>query len=174
MILETGRLVLRPMAMEDAPALFAILGDPEVMRFWDRAALPRVTTVEAQIEGELAAMAAGGFFYWTVLKDGDAIGSIDISHIDSIDAWSGFAFRRDHWGQGFAREAMAAVAGHAFGPLRLIGLMARVQVGNRRAARLLQSLGFQERGPLPDIVRDGEARACVRYRLDKSISPNGK
>jgi RimJ/RimL family protein N-acetyltransferase len=174
MILKTGRLVLRPMAMEDAPALFAILGDPEAMRFWDRAALPRVTTVQAQIEDELAAMAAGGFFYWTVLKDDEAIGSIDLSHIDGMDAWTGFAFHRDHWGQGFAREALGAVAGHAFGPLRLIGLMARVQTGNRRAVRLLQSVGFQERGALPDIVRDGETRACMRYRLDKSISPNGK
>ena len=60
MILETSRLVLRPMTMADAPALFAILGDAEAMEFWGRPPLPRLATVEAQMADELAAMQALG------------------------------------------------------------------------------------------------------------------
>ena len=167
MILKTDRLTLRAMAEGDAPALFAILGDPAAMAFWDRAALPRQTTVEAQMADELAAMAAGGFVYWTVLNDGEAIGSIDLSQIDGLDAWLGFAFRRDLWGQGLAREAVAAVIAHAFGPMRLIRLQARVQTANYRAIRMLESLGFQNESAVPDIVREGEYRACMRYGLNK-------
>ena len=51
----------------------------------------------------------GRFRYWTVLRDGDAIGSIDLSH-HGRHATPGPAllFRRDN-GAGLAREAMAAV-----------------------------------------------------------------
>jgi ribosomal-protein-alanine N-acetyltransferase len=172
MILTTERLVLRPMEAGDAPGLFAILGDPDAMAFWDRAALPRLATMEAQMADELAAMAAGGFVYWTVLKDGDAIGSIDLN-VDGLDAWTGFAFRRDRWGQGFAREALIAVIDNAFGSLRLNRLMARVQSGNHRARRLLQAVGFQREGPLPAISRDGVPRAVCLYSLNRSAMKKG-
>ena len=173
MILSTSRLVLRPMEQADAPALFAILGDPTVMAFWDRDALPRLATVEAQMADELAAIAAGGFLYWTVLNGGDAIGNIDLSHIDGQQAWTGFAFRRDIWGHGFAREALDAVIGNAFGPLQLNRLMARVQTANSRARRLLETLEFQEEGELPGISRGAETRACLRYGRSKSATRNG-
>ena len=173
MILRTDRLVLRPMIAADAPALFAILGNPEVMAFWDRPALPRLATVEAQMADELAAMSRGGFLYWTVLKHGDAIGAIDLNHIDGTDAWTGFAFRRDVWGKGFAREALATVIQNAFGPLGLIRLMARIQTGNDRARRLLESVGFRRTGDLPAILRDGEPRLCSRYSLNRSTTTNG-
>jgi len=163
--LKTARLVLRPMVMQDAPALFAILGDRQAMAHWHRPALPRLATVEAQMEDELAAVAAGSCFYWTVLCNADAIGTIDLSKIEGRQAWTGFAFRRDTWGQGLAREAMAAVIGHAFSPLRLDHLMARVRTGNAPALRLLNSLGFEAdlsgSGPWDEgifVLRKGKTR----------------
>ena len=173
MILTTQRLLLRPMQPGDAPALFAILGDAEAMAFWDRPALPRLATVEAQMADELAAMAAGGFLYWTVLKAAEAIGAVDLSNMDGHSASAGFAFRRDMWGRGMAREAMAALIGNAFGPLGLSRLTARVQNGNQRALKLLEALGFQKERELPGIVRDGEQRGCALYGLSKSVSRNG-
>ncbi len=173
MILKTQRLLLRPMAEADAPALFAILGDSGAMTFWDRDALPRLATAQAQMADELAAMAAGGFFYWTVLRGGDAVGFIDLSHIDGFEAWTGFAFRRDVWGQGLAREALAAVIAHALGPLGLSRLMARVQTANLRARRLLEGVGFQKDGELPGVARGGEIRPRLLYGLNRSAKKNG-
>ena len=103
MILQTARLTLRPLGQQDAPALFAILGDGETMAHWDRAPLPRLATVEAQLADELAAMAAGRFQCWIVLRGQDAIGTIDLSDRNGQSARAGFAFRRDVWGQGLAR-----------------------------------------------------------------------
>ena len=79
------------MAARDAPALFTILGDEEAMAFWHRPRLPRLATVEALLADELAAMAQGGFHYWTRLKDEDAIGGIDLSYDDGTSAWPGCA-----------------------------------------------------------------------------------
>ena len=172
--LTTPRLVLRPMVMEDAPALFAILGDSEAMAYWDRPALPRLATVQAQLADELAGMAAGGFWFWTVFQAGNAIGSIDLDHSDGIDAWTGFAFRRDCWGQGLAREALGAAIGQAFGSMGLNHLMARVQAGNARAIALLERLGFQARGGLPAVMREGESRSCLRFVQDISAMAKGR
>jgi ribosomal-protein-alanine N-acetyltransferase len=170
MILRTARLLLRPMARADAPALFAILGDAEAMRFWDRPPLPRLATVEAQMEDELAAMAAGRFFAWMAVLDGDAVGSLDLKPAGAGEAWTGFAFRRDVWGRGLAREAMEAVIGHALGTMNLGRLMARVQSGNGRAVHLLEALGYGRDGALADVVREGETRAVARYVLDRMSS----
>jgi ribosomal-protein-alanine N-acetyltransferase len=171
MILQTSRLILRPLQGEDAAGLFAIFGDAQAMAFWDRGPLPRVATVEAMIADEMAGAATGSFLYWTVLKERNIIGSIDLSHIVGSHAWTGFLFRRDVWGQGLAREALAGVIADAFGRLRLSRLGARIQTSNRRAARLLESSGFYKEGVLPDVLRDGERRACVRYGLVRSKSP---
>lgn len=164
MILQTARLTLRPLQMGDAASLFAILGDAQAMRFWHRPPLPRLATVQAQLADELAAMAAGGFFYWTVVKDGDAIGSIDLSHIENGAAQTGFLFRRDQWGRGYAREAMTAVIGQALGALRLDELSALAHRDNLRAASLLARLEFQ--------AEDGPGEAS-RFILRRSAMKKG-
>ncbi len=161
------------MAARDAPALFTILGDEEAMAFWHRPRLPRLATVEALLADELAAMAQGGFHYWTMLKDEDAIGGIDLSYDDGTSAWAGFLLRKDQWGQGYGREALAAVTDYAFGPMGLNLLMAQVQRGNGRAVRLLQSLGFQEEGPLADVMREDGPRPTVRFSLNRSSKAQG-
>jgi ribosomal-protein-alanine N-acetyltransferase len=142
MNMTTKRLRLKPMAQSDAPALFAILGDPAAMRFWQRPPIQRLAVVEDMVREQIAA--APLCRYWTVWRDGDAIGSCDLSFISPQDgqAQTGFLFRRDQWGQGFATEAMAAVTRHAFETLGLSLLVARTHVENRPARRLLERLGF--------------------------------
>ena len=53
-----------------AIAIFAILRDPAAMAFWDRPPLTRLAVAEEIVREQIAAMAAGGPLYWTVLKDG--------------------------------------------------------------------------------------------------------
>ena len=55
MILTTERLVLRPQETSDSVALFAILGDPQAMRFWSRPAVPRLAVVDEIIRVAVAA-----------------------------------------------------------------------------------------------------------------------
>ena len=164
MILETGRLSLRPLRGTDAPALFAILGDAEAMKFWDRPAIARAATAAEIVTGQLAAMEDGHFLYWTVWRNGEAIGSVDLSGLDFSHRRGeiGFLFRRDQWGQGYGREAVGAVIGHAFGQLKLERLEARALAANMPAKKLLRFLGFMPEGRLSGhVLRDG-----VRHDVD--------
>jgi [ribosomal protein S5]-alanine N-acetyltransferase len=178
MILKTARLVLRPMALDDAPALFAILGDDAAMRFWDRPAIRRLAVIEEMVREQLAAMAEGDCLYWTVWNKADAIGSLDLSFMTQDEAQFGFLFRRDCWGFGFAAEASAAVITYAFEALDLARLTARIHAGNRAAARVLVKTGFMLEEMRPGYRLDsGKSVTCEFYaRLrprDMSSSRNG-
>jgi RimJ/RimL family protein N-acetyltransferase len=164
MVLETERLRLSPLQLSDAPALLTILRDPEAMEFWHRPAITRAATGSEIVAAQLAAMADGQFLYWTVWREENAIGSVDLSALDYGHKRGevGFLFRRDQWGFGFGREAVAALIAHAFGPLKLERLEARIHAGNRRAKTLVMALGFQPEGRLRGhLLRDG-----IRHDVD--------
>jgi RimJ/RimL family protein N-acetyltransferase len=164
MILKTERLSLRPLRSTDAPALFAILGDAEAMKFWDRPAIARTATATEIVASQLAAMEDGHFLYWTVWRNDDAIGSVDLSGLDFSHRRGelGFLFRRDQWGQGYGREAMGALIHHAFHQLKLERLEAKVHAANMPAKKLLGLLGFLPEGCLSGhVLRDG-----IRHDVD--------
>lgn len=57
--LETERLLLRAMREDDAPALFAIYGDPEVMRYASDDPFPDLSTVSLMLRSVTRLLAEG-------------------------------------------------------------------------------------------------------------------
>jgi len=161
--LKTARLILRPQEQADAPALFAILSDARAMRFWNRSTIDRLAVVEELLRGQQQAMAGGQCCYWTLFQDGEAIGSIDLSLIESGSAELGFLLRPERWGQGLASEAVGAVIAHAFDGLFLSRIAAAVQTENRAAARVLEKNGFKRIDSRPALLADGTRRHCDFY-----------
>ena len=177
MTLVTERLRLVPLQDADAPFLFTMLRDPEVMEFWHHPAIARASTGSEIVAGQLAAMADGQFLYWTVWRGEQAIGSVDLSALDftHLRGDLGFLFRRDQWGQGYGREAVNALIAHAFGPLKLERLEARIHAANKRAKKLVMALGFQPEGRLRGhLLRDGTRHDVDVFGLLKtSMTKNG-
>ena len=167
MILQTSRLILRPQEQADAQALFAILGDDEAMRFWNRPAIHRLAVIEDMLREQQTAMAQGLCRYWTMIQGDDAIGSIDLSLIQDGSAELGFLVRRDCWSQGLASEAVGAVIGHGFGALGLVRLAAAVQTANPAAARVLEKNGFLRVESRAVTITSGERRDCTFYLLTR-------
>jgi ribosomal-protein-alanine N-acetyltransferase len=161
-ILKTDRLTLRPQQQDDAPALFAILGDARAMRFWNRSTITRLAVVEELVREQQVAMGDGLCRYWTLVHEEDAIGSVDFSLIQDGSAELGFLLRPDCWGAGLATEAVGAVIAHGFGGLSLTRLAAAVQTENRAAARVLEKNGFRliESRMVPI---NGQSRDCSFY-----------
>jgi RimJ/RimL family protein N-acetyltransferase len=164
MILQTDRLTLRPMREGDAAALFAILGDPHAMRFWDRPAIARLAVAQDMVAEQLDWMAEGQCRYWTVWREDDALGSVDLSLIRGRGAELGILIRRDRWSMGFGGEAVAAVLAEAFGPMRLLRVRARIHAQNRAAARLLTRAAFRLEESHPNFpLPGGGVRPCEVY-----------
>ena len=168
-ILETERLRLKPLSIGDEANLYPLLGDPEVMAFWDVAEIEDPEVVAQIVAGQVEAMRHGRALYWAIrtLADGRFLGSCDLSE---IDRWHrrgevGFMLGREAWGQGYAHEAMQGVIAFA-GAGGVRKLTARTHLGNRRSEALLQKLGFAEEGLLRGhILKDGERRDCHVFGL---------
>jgi RimJ/RimL family protein N-acetyltransferase len=168
-ILETQRLVLRPVEPDDWRSLYPIMSDPIVMAHWDSSEIEDPEAVEHMIAAQVEDMSAGAGCYWAVERSDDHafLGACDLSDID----WRhrrgevGFVLAADAWGRGFGLEAMRAVVDHAAG-LGLKRLWARAHAGNERSERLLKRLGFEEEGYLRGhIQRAGERRDCKIFGL---------
>lgn len=166
MILKTERLILRPQALADAPDLYAILSDPQAMRFWNRPAIARLAVVEELVREQQAAMAQGICRYWTLVRDGNAIGSVDLSMIEDGAAELGFLLRSDCWGMGLASEAVGTVIAHGLVAHRLRRLAAVVQTANRAAGRVLEKNGFTIVESRSVLMADGKSKDCAFYLRD--------
>lgn len=169
MILETERLVLRPIEPDDWRALYPIMSDPVVMAHWDSTEIEDPDVLQQLIQAQMEDMARGAGWYWTIERGEPRalLGACDLSDID----WRhrrgeiGFLLAQAAWGQGYGIEAMRAVVDYA-GSLGLKRLWARVHVGNERSERLLHALGFEDEGYLRGhIQRAGERRDCKIYGL---------
>jgi ribosomal-protein-alanine N-acetyltransferase len=168
-ILETERLVLRPVDPADWCSLYPIMSDPVVMAHWDSSEIEDPEAVQHMIAAQVRDMASGAAHYWAVERSQDQtfLGACDLSDID----WRhrrgevGFVLAAEAWGHGYGLEAMRAVVAHAAG-LGLKRLWARSHAGNERSERLLKRLGFEEEGYLRGhIQRAGERRDCRIFGL---------
>lgn len=169
MILETERLVLRPIARSDWSALHPIMCDPRVMAYWDNAVVEDPSLVEQMLAAEVEEMAAGRGCYWAIelAADRTFLGTCEIADIDRRHRRGeiGFLLAGSAWGQGYGLEAVRAVTDHAAG-LGLKRLWARTHAGNERSERLLERVGFEFEGYLRGhIQRAGERRDCKVFGL---------
>ena len=170
MILETERLTLTPLTVEDAPYVYPFMSDPEVMAHLDRAPIEDPDEVKATVAAQVAQMIDRGALYWAIrhTHSGAFLGYCELVDLD----WRhhrgelGFIIGREGWGQGFATEAAAALLAHCASPLGLKRMIARTQVGDIRSEKVLRKLGFEEEGYLKGHVdRDGERRDCRLFGL---------
>ncbi len=146
-VLETERLVLRRLTLEDAAFMRRLVNEPAWLEFiGDRG----VRTVEDAREylrkGALDSYERLGFGLWAVVPRGgeSPIGICGLVKRDFLDdADLGFAFFPEFWGRGYGREAAAAVVAHARRDLGFRRVVAITVPGNRRSIALLETIGFE-------------------------------
>ena len=168
-VLETERLRLDPLSVEDAEAIFPILVDPEVLSYWDAPEPDDPDVVGHVVRGQVEAMQAGRAMHWAMrtLAGPTFVGCFDLTEIDRRHrrAEVGFMLSREAWGQRYGLEAMRSVLAYAAGS-GLRKLAARTHLGNRRSEAVLDKLGFEEEGLLRGhILEDGERRDCRLWGL---------
>jgi RimJ/RimL family protein N-acetyltransferase len=158
--LHTPRLRLEPLAEGDRELYIALYSDAETM-----SRIAPAQTPEAAARGFRSALAAMRTSpprrrFWVLRESsGVAIGLLGLDHDEPDGGEVGALIPPPHQGRGYATEAIAALADHAFGDLGLQRLHTRHAPGHGLAAGLMRGLGFQ---PRPDA--DGPHR--VRWELD--------
>lgn len=168
-ILETQRLRLDPLSAADSPAMYPIMGDPDVMAWWDTPEIAEPEVVAEIVRSQVEEMERGRAVYWAMrtLADGQFLGTCDLSEIDRRHrrAEVGFLLSREAWGQGFALEAMRTIVAYAAAS-GLRKLSARTHLGNKRSDAVLEKLRFEQEGLLRGhILKKGQRRDCRLFGL---------
>ena len=144
--LSTPELLLEPLVVAHAEAMFEVLVEPELYRYLDYPPPPSLEHLRglyARLESRRSPDGSQHWLNWVVRRPGEApMGYVQATIDPDRTAWLGFVFSSGHWGRGYALQASQAVLAHlasAFGVARACGT---VEAENQRSVRLLQRLGF--------------------------------
>jgi RimJ/RimL family protein N-acetyltransferase len=158
-VLETERLLLRPLKLDDAAILAKLAGRREIAdttlaiphpysqdqaRKWIETQIgPRGTTHEV-------------VFAITAKEGSRLIGTVGLRDIDKehSQAELGFWVGVEFWGKGYATEASAAVLRFGFEELKLNRIYAQHMARNPASGRVLEKIGMRREG-------------CLRQRVSK-------
>lgn len=165
-MLETERLTIRRITLDDAAFMIETLNDPGfVANIGDRG-VRTAADAEAYIRDRvLASYEAHGFGMFRVgLKDGDrGIGTAGFVRREGLDGPDlGFAFLAAHTGKGYGYEAARALLDWGRETLRLPPLLAITALDNHASAALLAKLGFRERDRIRLPGYPGESRLFLQ------------
>lgn len=146
-LLETERLVLRPMQAADLDALLLIFTDPNVMAAFDSPPFNRQQMSE-WLQRNLDHQAEYGYGLFSVMlkENGELIGDcgLEMMKVDGLQvAELGYDFRSEYWNQGLATEAATAVRDFAFYILGLPQLISLVRVKNVASQRVAEKIGME-------------------------------
>ena len=169
-ILEGPRLRLRPLGDDDVPALFEIFGDEQVMRYWSSSALKDIAGARALLDDIRAHFAARTLFQWGIarLQNDVIVGTTTIFQIDHEHRRGeiGFAIGREHWGRGYASEAVTLLIRFAFEQLDLHRIEADPDPQNAASIKLLMKQGFKREGLLRErYFLNGKPQDAEYYGL---------
>ncbi len=146
-IVQTDRLNIRRLTLEDAPFILNLLNQPSFLRYIGDKGVRNLEDAARYIEtGPLASYQRFGFgqFLVELKKSGVPIGMCGLLKRDSLpDVDLGFAFLPEYWSQGFAREAATAVMNYGREDLRLRRIVAITSPDNDASMKLLGKLGLR-------------------------------
>ena len=156
-VLETDRLILRRLTVDDAPFILALLNDPAWIKYIGDRGVRTIDDARANILNvHIATYERLGFgFYLTERKsDGAPIGLCGLIHREGLeDVDIGFALLPDFRAGGYASEAALAVMAYANNDLKLTRIVGITSHDNVSSIKLLEKIGlkFERMVTLPKI-----------------------
>lgn len=171
--LETKRLHVRPIRLEDAPALFAFWSDPLVARHMNIDTFTELTQAEEMISllQKLSLEQQACRLTICLKETGEIIGSCGFNYLDFENAKAeiGYDLGHPYWGNGYTPEALHALLEYGFDELGLDRIEAKVVPENINSIRVLHKLRFVEEGMLHEYDQDkGKSIELAMYTLSRS------
>lgn len=165
------RLTLRPLTLADRDAVFALNGDPAVMRHF-AAPMTRAES-DAWVARLIAHQQEHGFSFGAVdLPGAGCVGVVGLLEIPWQAPFTpaveiGWRIATTHQRQGLAEEAARLALAHGFGRLRLPRIVAFTPPENEASWRLMERLGMQRQGSFghPRLPADHRLHTHLWYEL---------
>jgi [ribosomal protein S5]-alanine N-acetyltransferase len=146
-VLETQRLILRPLEPMDLEALHRLYSQLELMRYITGQPRSYAKTRE-RLLAHMADHNRYGFgLCAAILKaNGEMIGRCGLEPVTRPEGLEGslaWMFKKSYWGQGLATEFGEAMLAYGFDHLRLRRIFATADPRNKASIRVMQKLGMR-------------------------------
>lgn len=172
-ILETNRLLLRRLAVEDAQFILTLLNEPSFIRYIGDKKVRNLDDARQYIlNGPVASYERNGFGLLLVeLKDSHTpVGMCGLLKREELpDPDIGFALLPDFWNKGFAFEAATAVLQDARESLRLECILAITSLDNEASINLLQRLAFRFEKVIELSADQGQVKLFIARTEARSL-----
>ena len=151
--LNTERLTLRPLSLEDWEAYAAAWADPRLTTFIGGQPRTRTESWGKFLQG-IGLWPILGYGYWSFIdrESGTFLGNGGLARFErglpELEGYpeAGWAFVPDAWGRGLATEAMAAILGWADETLGGPEIRCIIDPGNTASQRVAAKLEFEAMG----------------------------
>ncbi len=158
-ILETKRLILRHLVMDDLDELFALYSDPEIRRYFPEGVLTFEETkeeLEWHMNGHPKYPELG--LWATVHKEsGEFIGRCGLlpwEIDDKLEIEIAYLLDKSFWHQGLATEAAQGVLRYGFEKLNLSRLICLIDPENVASQRVAERIGMSLERKVDGIAGD--------------------
>jgi [ribosomal protein S5]-alanine N-acetyltransferase len=174
MVLETDRLVVRRLTLDDAAFILKLVNEPSWLQFIGDKGVRNLDDARNYLRtGPLDMYERHGFGMFRVeLKErGVPIGMCGLIKRDTLpDADIGYAFFPEYWGKGYAFEAAAAVLSFGHRTIGLKRILAITSPNNDSSVRVLERIGMKfervlmlsERDPVKLYARAFESSSAEK------------
>jgi [ribosomal protein S5]-alanine N-acetyltransferase len=160
-LLETGRLLLRPLMAQDDLSVRELANDLQIARMslWSMCGSGR-KTCRYWINGTHESWECGSRAEFAIeLKSGGVM--VGLAGLEAVSAQHApadltFLLKVPFWGQGYATEAASAVVWFGFKRLKLNRICATYLRRNTASGQVLAKLGMAQEGVLRQAVRRGD------------------
>lgn len=142
-IIESERLILRELNVNDSENFYNLNSDPEVLRYTGDVPFSSIAAAETFLIN-YSEYQINGFGRWAViLKEANSfIGwcGLKLNEENLVDI--GFRFFKREWGKGFATESAKAAIEFGFDTLKLKEIIGRASINNISSIRVLEKLNM--------------------------------
>ena len=146
-MLETPRITLRPLTLEDAVTVLFLRSDVRTIQYLDRDPMRSVLEAREHIAFLNAGFLNSDCIIWGIeLKtSGELIGTIAYHRLDKphYRAELGYMIHPDHWRKGYMQEVLEVVIDYGFQVMHCHTLEAQVNPHNVASIQILQKFNFE-------------------------------
>ena len=141
--IETDRLLIRPVTVNDAEAIYKWASDPDVTKYMIYGTHPNVEHTRQWLE-TLDINDEDSYDLGFVYKEtGELVGMGGIVYRKEDDNWVvGYNLRKDYWGRGLVPEAINAIIDHVRKLREVKSIVGQFADENVKSKRVMEKLGM--------------------------------
>lgn len=153
--LKTERLLLRQLTIDDAPEIFLLRSDENVLRFIGREPATSINEAKEFIQKIITAVATNESIMWAITFSDNpdkVLGNICYWRIqpENYRTEIGYSLLPQYWRKGIMKEAILKVLEYGFETMKLHSVEARTNAENIPSGAVLEATGFIKEAHLRD------------------------